>query len=515
MLPAVAVLFGGTIGFSTTVGATPATVQSAAPYLYAGNPTSNSVTEYALGDTSPVATLSGADTGIDFPYAMALDSQGDLYIMNSQGPTITEFAPGATGDASPIATIDVPDPAYGVAVNAAGDVFTTEYVGTFTGTDTQIVEYEPSGGGFTAGPVIAGPADYILEGIALDAAGDVFVAGVSGSLDSFEPSAVFGYHSGASTPFVTIEGANSELNSPGWMAIDAAGDLFVSDDSSVLGYSAAELDSGGTIDPAPIVNLPAAETTSLQIALDATGDLFVGNWNGAGAAEVAEYAPGVTSTSSPSATIGGGALTSVEAVAVASRPGAPAVGTAFWGDASAIVHFSPPTSDGDSILPDGASPITGYTATARNVSDPSAPPVTAAGTMSPITVTGLTNGDRYDVTVKASNAIGTGAPSAPSNVFTPHALFVTKVSPASGRAAGGTPLTISGTLFAPGAVVKIGQGHGGGPGSVTCRDVRVISSGEITAVTPKGEPGTWNVFVIEPGSVASPPHPADRFTYTT
>jgi hypothetical protein len=63
--------------------------------------------------------------------------------------------------------------------------------------------------------------------------------------------------------------------------------------------------------------------------------------------------------------------------------------------------------------------------------------------------------------------------------------------------------------------VKLGQGHGAGPGSLTATMVTVVSSGKITAVTPKGaKPGLWNVFVIEPGSVQSPPHPADRFTYT-
>ena len=45
--------------------------------------------------------------------------------------------------------------------------------------------------------------------------------------------------------------------------------------------------------------------------------------------------------------------------------------------------------------------------------------------------------------------------------------------------------------------------------------VTVVSSGEVTAVTPKGaKPGIWSVFEIEPGSAQSPPHPADRFTYT-
>ena len=102
----------------------------------------------------------------------------------------------------------------------------------------------------------------------------------------------------------------------------------------------------------------------------------------------------------------------------------------------------------------------------------------------------------------------------PCEPFTVSPVNVLHVSPNTGPHTGGTKITITGTGFAPGAVVKLGQGHGAGPGSLTASKVTVVSSGKITAVTPKGVKGAWNVFVIEPGSVQSPPHPADRFTYT-
>jgi len=94
-------------------------------------------------------------------------------------------------------------------------------------------------------------------------------------------------------------------------------------------------------------------------------------------------------------------------VTPATVPGAPTIGTATAGNAQATVTFTPPASN-------GGSPITSYTVT----SSPGG--ITKTGAASPITVTGLTNGTAYTFTVKATNMIGTGPASSPSNSVTPH-----------------------------------------------------------------------------------------------
>jgi hypothetical protein len=67
----------------------------------------------------------------------------------------------------------------------------------------------------------------------------------------------------------------------------------------------------------------------------------------------------------------------------------------------------------------GGSAITGYTVTATDSTTPANGGQTGAGTSSPITVTGLDNGDSYTFSVVATNGVGNSASSAASNAITP------------------------------------------------------------------------------------------------
>ncbi len=87
-------------------------------------------------------------------------------------------------------------------------------------------------------------------------------------------------------------------------------------------------------------------------------------------------------------------------------PDAPTIGTATAGNASAVVTFTAPSSNGGNA-------ITSYTVT----SSPGG--ITATGASSPITVTGLTNDVAYTFTVKATNSQGDSAASSASNSATP------------------------------------------------------------------------------------------------
>ncbi|MDP8904628.1 MAG: S8 family serine peptidase [Chloroflexota bacterium] len=118
----------------------------------------------------------------------------------------------------------------------------------------------------------------------------------------------------------------------------------------------------------------------------------------------------------------------------ATVPDAPRDVVATAADASAHVSWSAPASDGGSA-------ITGYTVT----SDPGALTCATAGELS-CTVGGLTNGTTYTFTVSATNAIGTGPPSAPSNSVTPSAPDTSAPIVSAPRAAFVSPQQVSTTV---------------------------------------------------------------------
>jgi hypothetical protein len=93
------------------------------------------------------------------------------------------------------------------------------------------------------------------------------------------------------------------------------------------------------------------------------------------------------------------------AVLFVSVPQPPTSVSASFGETQSNISFTPPTNDGGSA-------ITSYTVT----SSPEG--ITATGSSSPITITGLTLGTSYTFTVVATNGEGDSVPSSPSPAFT-------------------------------------------------------------------------------------------------
>ncbi len=171
-------------------------------------------------------------------------------------------------------------------------------------------------------------------------------------------------------------------------------------------------------------------------------------------------------------------------VTPAGPPGIPTIGTATAGDSQAMVNFTAPTST-------GGAPIRGYTVV--GVTGPgytgtgagSVGKVTySAGSASPITVPGLTNGTSYKFTVAATNINGlTGTASGTSNAVTPAAVPVAPGVTATGGNAKATiaintPPLPSNLLKSYTAVSSPGSLTGSCAGTGTAISVTSLTNGQ-------------------------------------
>ena len=107
--------------------------------------------------------------------------------------------------------------------------------------------------------------------------------------------------------------------------------------------------------------------------------------------------------------MGPGPGTTSNVVTPGALPGSPSITSVTGGDGQVTIVFSPPASDGGNA-------IIKYTATSSPGN------FVAEGAHSPLTVNGLTNGVNYTFTVKATNAVGAGLPSASSALVFPHSV---------------------------------------------------------------------------------------------
>ena len=117
--------------------------------------------------TIPTATL----TGLTGPSAVAIDSQGNLYVANITGNTVAKFAPGATTPADIVSGLKEP---YALAIDGSGNLFVAD-IG-FTPADVK--EFAP--GATVASSTFTGMFS-LPESIAVDGKGNLYVADASTS----------------------------------------------------------------------------------------------------------------------------------------------------------------------------------------------------------------------------------------------------------------------------------------------------------------------------------------------
>jgi hypothetical protein len=272
-----------------------------------GGPTqSGSVTVYpadSTGDTAPAATITSNFNGLDQPLAIATDSTGKIYVANASGATgsysIAIYAAGSYGNSPPIATItgDQTGLAYpvGIAVEPTGKVAVLNENNTVT-------EY-PAGSSGNVAPldtITVGTNPYNqVSAIAAGPSGQIYVliqpVKCGTHICKTGPNIIAAYtaYNGAKPRrFATIGGPNTELANASAMAVDRHGYIYVTN-QGVLRHCPPNCycspPGPGTItvyapgsngDVKPISTISGPETRlglPYGIALDWSGNIYVLN----------------------------------------------------------------------------------------------------------------------------------------------------------------------------------------------------------------------------------------------
>ncbi len=188
----------------------------------------------ANGNTAPLRTITGAQTGLSQPIGVAMDSQGNLYVANRGGSTVTVYAPMANGNVAPLRTLTA--------------------------------------------TTMGAP-----EGLAMAVGDDLFVAACPSCGETpGGDTAVFHFPAGATTNDFVIEGANTDLSSPVGIAlgdvVPASGQqpLYV---ANSFGGDVVTFSPGATGNATPLATFNPGDETQIQSLAYGSNTLLLGDPN--------------------------------------------------------------------------------------------------------------------------------------------------------------------------------------------------------------------------------------------
>ncbi len=277
--------------------------------LDANGPTAPS-RSFAVGSTAPA------------PVGVAVDATGKIFVA-SGGTGVAQFDPGATGTPTPRATAAPPFKfvASGLAVDPNGVVY---LAGNSIATGRSSVLIFPNALGAVQRTIDGAAAALIGSvGVAVAADGTTFVTANpqdGGRIQVFAPNASGNVAPARSIvlPNVNVGGAAVKYTANG-IALDAAGNLYVAAASQI---NTALPDAVFVFAPnqaSPIRTIRGVANTKLfgpfGIAVDAAGNVYVSNRNGA---TITVYGPGADGDVAPIRTVTGAAavLTAPTALAI-------------------------------------------------------------------------------------------------------------------------------------------------------------------------------------------------------
>jgi sugar lactone lactonase YvrE len=250
------------------------------------------------GDNGPATGASLTD-----PTAVAVSTSGNLYIADSSDNLIRQVSSGVittvagdgnccfTGDNGPATDASLDQPS-GVAVDSAGNIYILDYFGNRIREVSNGVISTVAGNGVrgfsgdngaATNAKLSGPA-----GIAVDAAGNLYISDQRNSRIRKVSSGVIATVAGDGTPGVSGDNGPAtagQLNTPYGVAVDNAGSLYIADwvannvrkvSNGVITTLAGNGTAGFSGDNGPAA---AAQLNSpYGIATDTSGNLYIADW---------------------------------------------------------------------------------------------------------------------------------------------------------------------------------------------------------------------------------------------
>ncbi len=232
--------------------------------------------------SGPPALGPATQSGLAGPTSVAVDASGNTYIADSENGYVEKVSPGGTlslvvGTLSAICTTpptagpavdsQLCDPD-AVAVDSEGDVFIAD------GSYDQVYEVTPSG----SLSIVAASGVGTPTGVAVDSVGNVYVADATNQvIHKITPTGVNTIFAGGGTSGVQPGPAvDSELAGPANLAVDSSNNLYIADTGNNVvekvtptGTLSVVAGTGSGTTPATSLNGPAG------VAVDAYGNLYV------------------------------------------------------------------------------------------------------------------------------------------------------------------------------------------------------------------------------------------------